>query len=327
MPRFSAKQAGGPGLNALLYVEIQQLRRWVASFPRRPSQKETMAWIEKKFDKKIAQYSISRYLSSRYAHVDAVPLGDASLQATRPRVGQWPTLERMLYQWHQAQPPGSKSTANELLQAKALEIWTQHQEAREGEPSTTPRPVLGASWVRMFKERHGLKRRNSRGKPFVMATAATEGDATTATLEENDDTANCPEATPEAESDGEDGEDAEEPAEAEYVTNKVTLVRHVVETPTAAPPTASNNSQTNKPIAAADDGDAPAPSSPLALSAGVSKLAELIRFVQASRDTDKEDLLLLQSLGNKWDALVALERARARQREATEFFQRLHSAQ
>ncbi|EJT69365.1 hypothetical protein GGTG_12984 [Gaeumannomyces tritici R3-111a-1] len=325
MPRLSAKQSTGPGLNALIYAEIQQLRRWVASFPRRPSQKETMAWIEKRFDKKIAQYTISRYLSSRYAHVDTVPLGDASLQATRPRVGQWPTLERMLYQWHQEQPPGIRGAANELLQAKALEIWMQHQEAREGEPSTTPRPALGASWVRMFKERHGLKRRNSRGKPLVMATAATEGDAAAAALEEHNEAVNGSDATPEADSEIDHHEDAEEPAEAEYITNEVTPVRHVVEAVMEDPPT-TNDSHADKPTAAADDGHAPGLQSPLALSAGVTKLAELIQFVQTSRDTDKDDLLLLQSLSNKWDALMALERARARQRETVESFHRLHGA-
>lgn len=333
MPKFSAKQNTGPVLNALLYAEIQQLRRWVASFPRRPSQKETMAWIEKKFDKKIAQYTISRYLSSRYAHVDAVPLGDASLQATRPRVGHWPTLERMLYQWHQAQPPGSKSTGNEVLQAKALEIWMQHQEAREGEPSTTPRPTLGANWVRMFKERHGLKRRNSRGKPLVMATAAedaaTAAETTAATTEADGNTANSPDATPEGESDVEDPEDADGTAEAEMDTGTEDMPARNAVGKALAAPSASNNSPNNdnNASAAADASGAPGLSPPLALSAGLDKLAELIRFVQASRDTDKEDLLLLQSLGKKWDALVALQKARAHQRETTEFFTRLQGAQ
>jgi hypothetical protein len=168
MPRLSTQVS--EGVNALSYGQIKALRRWVSDSPLRLSQREIAKWAKNKFDRDLPQYTISRYLSDRYKHVDDISNDSPALQRNRPSIGQWPTLETILFRWQTTLECTGVGTSGDIIREKALSIWLEHPEARNHEDPAVP-PTFGKSWLQAFKKRYDIKKRSFHGEAASIAAS------------------------------------------------------------------------------------------------------------------------------------------------------------
>jgi Fission yeast centromere protein N-terminal domain len=71
-----------------------------------PTQKACISWFRNSYNRTLSQSTVSEYLSDHYSHLDtldpSIATNSFTLQAQRHRPAQWPTLEKVLYEWHQA---------------------------------------------------------------------------------------------------------------------------------------------------------------------------------------------------------------------------------
>lgn len=133
----------------------QALRNWASQQHPRPSQKACITWFETRFNLRISQSTVSQYLSSRIeASITSLPA-----DRSRLRLGQWPDLENILYNWQRHIEAKGGVTSGEILQERARQIW--HQLPKY---SGLPCPEFSIGWLQKFKKRHGIQEHTRHGE-------------------------------------------------------------------------------------------------------------------------------------------------------------------
>ncbi|RKF63810.1 ARS-binding protein 1 [Erysiphe neolycopersici] len=142
---------------SILEHERKELRIWYLQQQPRPSHRECIAWFEEKFHQKLTQGTISKSLSNRYSHLDDHNACSTSQNSCRTRTSRWPILEKLLFEWQkslEAQQDGADEVNNDILIAKATEIWSQIPEYRD-----QPQPLFSSGWLANYKARYFSKTR------------------------------------------------------------------------------------------------------------------------------------------------------------------------
>ena len=147
----------------LTLVQKKDLRAWHKKQLTKPSLKQTAAYALRELNVKVHQSQISRLLSNKFEALDTLEASYLCGKASKLRVGQYSTLEEILYRWQVEMESRGVPTTGEVLQAQAVKIWSTVEAARNGLPIDPP-PTFGSKWLTLFKERHTIKRRIFHGE-------------------------------------------------------------------------------------------------------------------------------------------------------------------
>ncbi|EPX73479.1 ARS-binding protein [Schizosaccharomyces octosporus yFS286] len=140
--------------------EKKALRAFYYNQEKKPTQIEVADWFKSEFGKPIAQSTLSRILSDRFAYLDDT---DQNLHAKRNRSPKYPALEKALYNWIQDAHFTRTKATNDILKAAATKLWGTIPEYREASM-----PEFSNGWVEGFRRRY-LERADepSRGEYFI----------------------------------------------------------------------------------------------------------------------------------------------------------------
>ncbi|KAJ5648646.1 hypothetical protein N7490_005018 [Penicillium lividum] len=135
-------------------AQKQAVRAYWANSDPRPTQRDCVVWFQTKYNRSITRSTISRILSSKYAHLDTGP----ATASMRRSSSQWPILDQKLAEWLERYTASGKRANQALIQYKAAEYWGQIPEYQD-----LPKPAFSEGWVHRFKNRHSIT--FSRGAP------------------------------------------------------------------------------------------------------------------------------------------------------------------
>lgn len=133
----------------------RSLRKWAHRQTPKPSQKQCIEWFLHEFSHRISQSTVSESLSKTFEHLDENP----NLTSLRIRGGNWPEIEKILWQWQLRVEQEGGITTGEILQYKAKQIWLQHPQHKE-----QPCPEFSTRWLERFKQRYHIKARVRHGE-------------------------------------------------------------------------------------------------------------------------------------------------------------------
>jgi Fission yeast centromere protein N-terminal domain/Tc5 transposase DNA-binding domain len=157
---------------AVSHSEKKALRAFYYRQQPRPSQKALIAWFKQTYNRTLSQSTISEYLSDHYKYLDNLDPQSFSdqfaLQSRRQRESKWPTLEKILFQWHCTIESRGGTITGDLLVEKAHEIWQQLPEYRDSQE----RPEFSDGWLTRFKKRHHIKQRTHHGEAADVPSSA-----------------------------------------------------------------------------------------------------------------------------------------------------------
>jgi hypothetical protein len=154
-----------PRKQRITIEQRQALRAWASKQHPRPSQKACITWFETQFNHRISQSTVSESLSSHF-EASNTPL---PANRSRVRLGQWPDLENILYQWQRRIEEKGSITSGELLQQKAQQIWHQLPQY-----SALPCPEFSVGWLQKFKKRHNIQEHTRYGELGSVPESADE---------------------------------------------------------------------------------------------------------------------------------------------------------
>ncbi|WBW75378.1 ARS-binding protein [Schizosaccharomyces osmophilus] len=126
--------------------EKKALRAFYYNQRKKPTQIEVADWFKSEFGKPIAQSTLSRILSDRFAYLDDT---DQNLHAKRNRSPKFPALEKALYNWIQDSHLTRTKATNDILKAAATKLWGAIPEYRE-----SSMPEFSNGWVEGFRRRY-----------------------------------------------------------------------------------------------------------------------------------------------------------------------------
>jgi hypothetical protein len=131
------------------------LRRWAHQQNPKPTQKQCIQWFFDEYNHKVSQSTVSESLSKTFEHLDE----NSNSTSIRIRGGNWPEIEKILWEWQIRVEEGGGVTTGEILQNKAKQIWLQHPQHKD-----QPCPEFSTRWLERFKQRHGIKARVRHGE-------------------------------------------------------------------------------------------------------------------------------------------------------------------
>jgi len=143
-----------PRKQAITLEQRRALRKWAHQQHPKPSQKACIDWFFEQFNHRLSQSTVSESLSSHFKDLD-----DTAAQGQRLRTGQWPELERILFDFQQRIDSQGGFTSGDILQEKARQIWTQLPEYA-GQQC----PDFSSGWLKRFKLRHNIKQHTRHGE-------------------------------------------------------------------------------------------------------------------------------------------------------------------
>lgn len=151
--------------------EKKALRAYYQCQVPRPTQKACISWFRNSYNRTLSQSTISEYLSDHYSYLDnidpSIVANSFTLQAQRQRPAQWPTLEKILYEWHRAIEAKGGIVTGQILIEKAKQIWIQLPEYQNLEP-----PEFSEGWLGKFKRRYHITNRVRHGEAFSVPISA-----------------------------------------------------------------------------------------------------------------------------------------------------------
>lgn len=151
--------------------EKQALRAYYRRQHPRPSQRALRQWFQATYNRPISQSTVSECLSDHYSYLDDLDPtsfhSQFTLQSQRQRSARWPTLENLLYEWHQTIEKKGGIITGDLLVAKAHQIWQQLPEYADQEI-----PELSDRWLGRFKKRFHIKQRVQHGEAASVPESA-----------------------------------------------------------------------------------------------------------------------------------------------------------
>lgn len=153
-----------PRKQALSIEQRRALRTWARSQHPKPSQKACIEWFFNKYGHKLSQSTVSESLSSHFDTLD-----DSKITGHRLRTGQWPDLEKVLYNWQQRIDSLGGFTTGDILQTKAQEIWQ-----RLPQYANQPCPEFSSGWLDRFKQRYHIKQHLRHGEAGSVSETAEE---------------------------------------------------------------------------------------------------------------------------------------------------------
>jgi len=162
-PSFKPSTPANVTMAKLTLVQKKDLRAWHKKQLTKPSLKQTAAYALRELNVKVHDSQISRLLSNKFEALDTLEAAYLSGKGCKLRVGQYSTLEEILYRWQVEMESRGVPIIGEVLQAHAVKIWNMVEAAREG-ASVNPPPTFGPKWLALFKERHNIKRRIFHGE-------------------------------------------------------------------------------------------------------------------------------------------------------------------
>jgi hypothetical protein len=136
-----------PRKQAISFEQCCALQNWAHQQHPKPSQKACIEWFLLKYQRKLSQSTVSESLSSHFSRLDKIaPVGQWLW------TGQWPDLEKVLYDWQQRIESQGGFTTGDILREKAQEIWKQLPEHLN-----QPCPDFSSGWLKGFKYWHNIK--------------------------------------------------------------------------------------------------------------------------------------------------------------------------
>ncbi len=138
-----------PPKQQILLERRRALRAWAHSQHPRPTQKACIEWFSNQYGQRISQSTVSESLSS---HFDSLDSADNHHRA-RVRTGQWPELEKVLFDWQLRVEEKGGITSGELLREKARRIWHELPNY-----SNKPCPEFSVGWLQKFQKRYKIQR-------------------------------------------------------------------------------------------------------------------------------------------------------------------------
>lgn len=144
-----------PRKRPITVEERRALRRWAQQQVPRPTQRQCIEWFERQYHHKLSQSTISESLSSNFEALDKTQ--DTGIQ--RRRLGQWPKLEKILWEWQIQIEERGGFTTGDILQQKAQQIWKRLPEY-DGQEC----PSFSTGWLEKFKKRHHIRSRQQFGE-------------------------------------------------------------------------------------------------------------------------------------------------------------------
>ena len=160
-----------PQRQAVSTEQRRQLRAFSRNNAPRPSQRRCVEWFYQTYNERISQATVSHSLSARFAALDSPTTLNSShtQRRQRARAAQWPELEAILVEWQKSVEAQGGLTSQDLLRAKAQEIWACLLSS-----SNQPSPEFSHGWLRRFQLRHGIAHHLRHGKAGSVPTAALE---------------------------------------------------------------------------------------------------------------------------------------------------------
>ena len=153
-----------PRKQAISLEQRRALRNWAHQQHPKPSQKACIEWFFSKYQHKLSQSTVSESLSSHFSSLD-----ESTPSGQRLRTGQWPDLEKILYNWQQRVESQGGFTTGDILREKAQEIWK-----RLPEYSNQLCPDFSSGWLKRFKHRHNIKLHTRHGEAGSVPDSAEE---------------------------------------------------------------------------------------------------------------------------------------------------------
>jgi hypothetical protein len=149
LPRESLKRK--TSRSALTDNDRRNIRRQYSSHPS--SQTAVRLSYEKQPSGRLfTQGQISKILSDKYAYLDTTNMKPKDLAAKRHYKGDFPDLEAALFEWQQRMQKKDAVITQDILKAKAKEIWGRLPQYNEVES-----PKWSNGWLEGFKKRFKFK--------------------------------------------------------------------------------------------------------------------------------------------------------------------------
>lgn len=137
--------------SALTDYDRRNIRRRFTSYPS--SQSALRSWYEQQPGGRIlSQGQISTILSHKYTYLDSTNIKPKDLAARRHYKGDYPDLEAALFEWQQRMQKKNAVITQEILKAKAKEIWERLPQYNEVDS-----PKWSNGWIDGFKKRFKIK--------------------------------------------------------------------------------------------------------------------------------------------------------------------------
>jgi hypothetical protein len=133
-------------------LETLNVRRRNESHPG--PQEHLRSWFENETGRKIDQGTVSRILSSKFAHLDSDTQKPSQLGAKRHYNGEYLSLEQALYEWQQHMQKKNAIIRGDILKLQASEIWRRLPQYRDG---IEEEPKWSNGWLQGFKRRFKIK--------------------------------------------------------------------------------------------------------------------------------------------------------------------------
>ena len=153
-----------PRKQAISFEQRCALRNWAHQQHPKPSQKACIEWFHSKYQRKLSQSTVSESLSSHFSKLDKLASAGQRLQT-----GQWPDLEKILYDWQYRIESQGGFTTGDILREKAQEIWKRLPEC-----SDQPCPDFSSGWLKGFKHRYNIKLHVQHGEAGSVPDSAEE---------------------------------------------------------------------------------------------------------------------------------------------------------
>src|SRR5947209_4986674 len=147
-----------PRKQAISIEQRRALRAWAHSQHPKPSQKACIEWFYNTYNHKLSQSTVSESLGLHFKALDNQTT-EAFAKNSRIRSGQWPDLEKVLFNWQQRIDSQGGFTTGDILREKAQEIWS-----RLPQYANQPCPEFSIGWLDRFKKRHSIKQHTRHGE-------------------------------------------------------------------------------------------------------------------------------------------------------------------
>lgn len=149
-----------PRKQAITLEQRQALRNWAHQQHPKPSQRACINWFYEQYNHKLSQSTVSESLSQHFKNLDkSTTQGQGQGQGQRLRTGQWPDLERILFDFQQRIDRQGGFTSGDILREKAQQIWQ-----RLPQYADQPCPDFSSGWLKRFKLRYNIKQHTRHGE-------------------------------------------------------------------------------------------------------------------------------------------------------------------
>ena len=144
-----------PRRQGITLEQRRALRLFYHGLVPRPSQKRCIQWFHDSYGQRISLSTVSVSVNQRFAWLDDKPVGSGPTeQRQRIPQGQWSDLEIALLQWHKLVESRGGVTSQDLLRAKARQIWNRLPQYHDLDP-----PGFSNGWLYRFQTRHNIQHR------------------------------------------------------------------------------------------------------------------------------------------------------------------------